>query len=223
MKFKSLLISICFMFISMFAYAENHYEVQDIETIIDSYQPRWVGIGESTAEFNNYTDDVSVTDQGTIIEFTPSYVLDEQENGISATYRVSILATEFKRNIRDSRNIMHRFSARTLAPMVGLGIAKEFSIANDTEKLIIGTDLSFGLSYDEFEENGERTNYGLFDHRLHFIGGMNFISLVSLNEDTFVGLQHNMYYHTARIQYDGQPDSHYNLKNSSVFVVGMKM
>jgi len=223
MKIKSLLLSICFMFISIFAYAENHYEVTEVEHIIDSYQPKWVGIGESTAEFNNSGDDLSVTDQGTIIEFTPGYILDEQENGISATYRLSILATEFKRNVRDNRNLMHRFSARTIAPMIGLGIAKEFPITDDTEKLIIGTDLSFGLAYDEFEENGTKTNYGLLNHNLHFIGGMNFISLVSINEDMFVGLQHNVYYHTARIQYDDRPDSHYKLKDSSVFVVGMKM
>ena len=221
MKIKSLLFSICFMFISMFVYAENHHV--EIEHIIESYQPKWVGVGESTAEFNNYGDDVSVTDQGTIIEFTPSYILSEQENGISATYRLSILATEFKRSILDDKNIMHRFSARTLAPMVGFGIAKEFSIANDTEKLIIGTDLSFGLSYDQFEENGNNTNYGLLNHHFHFIGGMNFISLVSWTEDMFVGLQHNIYYHTAKIQYDDQPSSYYNLKDSSVFVVGMKM
>jgi len=52
---------------------------------------------------------------------------------------------------------------------------------------------------------------------------MNFISLVSLTDDTFVGLQHNIYYHTAKIQYDDRPDSHYKLKDSSVFVIGMKM
>ena len=41
-----------------------------------------------TAESNNYGDDVSVA-ECTIIEFTPSYILNEQENGISATYRLS--------------------------------------------------------------------------------------------------------------------------------------
>ena len=35
------------MFISMFAYAENHHEVVEIEHIIESYQPKWVGVGES--------------------------------------------------------------------------------------------------------------------------------------------------------------------------------
>ena len=214
---KKIFLSACLALFSTVGFAGGHEM-----SIVDELQPRWVGLGEASAEFNNYTDDVSVTDQSNVIEFTPSYILDEQENGISATYRVSILATEFKRNIRDNRNIMHRFSARTLAPMVGLGIAKEFPISDDTEKLIIGTDLSFGLSYDEFEENGDRVNYGLLNHRIHFIGGMNFISLVTLTDDTFVGLQHNIYYHTVKIQYDDRPDSHYKLKDSSVFVIGMK-
>ena len=121
---KKLFLSACLTLLASVSFAGGH-EMK----VVDELQPRWVGIGESTAEFNHYADDVSVTDQGTIIEFTPSYILDEQENGSSATYRVSGLATEFKRNSRDSKNIMHRFNARTLAPLFGLGIAKEFSIS----------------------------------------------------------------------------------------------
>ena len=93
---KKIFLSACLALFSTVGFAGGHEM-----NIVDELQPRWVGLGEASAEFNNYTDDVSVTDQSNVIEFTPSYILDEQENGISATYRVSILATEFKRNIRD--------------------------------------------------------------------------------------------------------------------------